>query len=91
MTALRISVMLDIVPLRLRGGEDYLVGAEHVGQHDPLRGCAPYLPRRPRERIVALGLGDDDLIVADGDEVGLGHGVAGGVSQFQFRHVVIPA
>jgi hypothetical protein len=63
----------------------------HVGQPDSLRGCAPYLSRAPAECVVALGLGDDDLVVGDGDEVGLGCRAAGDVLQFQFRYVVIAA
>src|ERR1700722_13451168 len=79
------------VPFRSCGRENYLVGTEHVGELDPFRGCASYLLRAPAESVVALGLGDDDLVSGGGYEVGLGRRDADGVSQFQFGHVIIAA
>ena len=90
-TALRISVMLDALHSGCVVARTIWSARSTSASLTRFAAARLDLPRAPAERVVALGLGDDDLIVADGYEVGLGHGAAGGVSQFQFRHVVIAA
>ena len=90
-TALRISVMLDA----LHSGR--VVARITWSARSKSASLTRFAAARltsfvfPASASLLLAVGDDDLIVADGYQVGLGHGAAGLVSQFQFRHVVIAA